>query len=100
MPPDTTDTPDLLASTGINDPNSIWGLDGLLQTGVNIGNEALQQALRNQTPLTAASYGNGVPASAPAAQAPAPSVAGKWALWVMWGAVIALVLWVVVGERR
>src|SRR6266404_26771 len=99
MDPFTTDSPDLLASTGLNDPNSPWNLNGLLQTGINFGNQELQAALASQTPLTAPTSGNGAPAS----QTPvvgnafsnvAPGKATSWTTVVVWVAVVALVGWV------
>jgi hypothetical protein len=98
--PDTTDTgsTDLLASTGLNDPNSPWNINGLLQTGINIGNQELDRALQLQTPLNVSA--NGTPASqggpAPAAPATAPAklFGAKWVTYVAWAAAIALVAWV------
>jgi len=75
MPEDssTIDTPDLVASTGINDSSSPWNslLGGLLQTGVNIGNSELQNALGLQTPVDRRAS-SGAPQ---VTTAPAPAVA-------------------------
>lgn len=90
--PETTDSPDLLAATGLNDPGSPWNLNGLLQTGVNIGSQALQQALSDQTPLSAsATNGNGVPAAAPPAAASAPAKT-NWLPLAIVAAIAAVVL--------
>ena len=113
MPDPSTDgtgtTPDLLASTGLNDPNSPWNLNGLLQTalqtGVNAGQDALQRALGQQTPLSAsATNGPGAPANPPGPaspfDAPLAKISSKWPVYVLWVAALALVAWVLLGERR
>ena len=47
-------SPDLVASTGVNDPWSVWG-SGLLQTAESLAPTALQAALGGQTPVAAPS---------------------------------------------
>lgn len=96
----TGTTPDLLASTGLNDPNSPWNLNGLLQTGLqyglNAGQDALDAAIGAQTPLTAtATAGNGTPANPPtvgnAIIGPGKS---KWPIYLGVGAALALLAWI------
>lgn len=95
--PDQTDpnsAPDLIASTGINDPNSPW--NGLLQTAVTdatqIGSSALQKALNAQTPLTGPTNGNGVPLSGVGTPA-APLASHKYLPWILGGVVVAVIAW-------
>src|SRR5579862_592682 len=107
--PDTTSTdtttaaPDLLASTGLNDPTSPWNINGLLQTGINFGTSELQAALQQQTPLSVSA--NGTPASqggpAPGAPSAAKALmpASKWGTYILWIAALALVGWVFLEWR-
>src|ERR1051326_1994326 len=90
---DETSTPDLVASTGINDPSSPWG--GLLQTalttGVSLGTDALTNALSLQTPVTAPSSSAPGQSGAPAVGAVkvAPAAASHNSLpWIIGGAIV------------
>jgi hypothetical protein len=70
---------DLVASTGANDPNSLW-YSGLLQTaistGTDLGKTALQQALQTQTPVTPTNSAGGHPASTTTGTTNASTLAG------------------------
>lgn len=95
--PDQTDqnAPDLIASTGTNDPNSPW--NGLLQTALTdatqIGSSALQKALNAQTPLTNPTNGNGVPVSGVGTPAGPSSASHKYLPWILGGAIVAVIAW-------
>lgn len=95
----TGTSPDLLASTGLNDPNSPWNLNGLLQTGLqyglNAGQDALDAAIGAQTPLSAPTAGNGTPNNAPAPAAASAPAKSKWPLYLGIGAALALLAWII-----
>lgn len=95
MPDSTTQTPDLVASTGINDPNSIYN-SGLLQSAISLGENALTSALNLQTPTGTAAAAPAGPVVQPPGQAPlaaAPAPAHHQTMWIIAG--IALVaVWV------
>lgn len=97
-----TAAPDLLASTGLNDPNSPWNLNGLLQTGLtaglSAGQDALDAAIGAQTPLTAPTSGNGTPANPPAVGSAFSTVKSKWPIYLGVGAALALLAWILFKE--
>lgn len=98
----TSDTPDLIASTGINDPNSIWAT-GLLQTavqgGLGIAQTAVSSALQHQTPVP---QNNGTPATPVVGSAVVTPTSPntKYLLWGLVAAGAALLLYVVFGGRK
>jgi len=100
MPDSTTDAPpDLIASTGVNDPNSPWNdlLQGAFKSGIQIGTGAVDKALGIQTPLATS---NGAPTAAAAAPGLASSKDGFWLLVgiSVLGAIV--ILYTVLGGRK
>lgn len=97
--PDST-SPDLLASTGVNDPGTPWGV-GLLQTALQGGITLGQAALQDQTPVK---QNNGTPATpvvvGTATPAAPTSDSGKYVLWGLIIAGAVTVIYIVFGGRR
>lgn len=95
----TDDSPDLVASTGVNDQSSPWTglLQSALQTGISVGGNALQSVLAQQTPeaQTPGTPTRTATAAAPGGSAPAAAGNSKTWLWLMAGAVVALIAWLV-----
>ena len=100
----TTDTPDLVASTGVNDANSPWNglLVTALQSGLQAGTTALTSALQSQTPVNSATGGNGAPLNPSAPQTPITQMAHgvtSYVPWIIGGVLLIVAGWFLFGKK-
>jgi hypothetical protein len=95
-----TDQPDLLASTGNSDSSSPWNglLFSALQTGVNVGSDALTRAIGAQTPLVQ-SNGAPPPATSPNQQVIGAAPSTPWYIWALGLVGLGLVAYLIFGRR-